>query len=140
MGHPRHPQNKTDKIHKKNSQNVGPTLLSSNTLLPMCGHVQRHMPALSNEVDASGPDMKHLNSTTTTNHMEQQQRKQLQDRLGFDQHLLQCVLHQLPLHPRQWNMVTATCSELRDAVDGGRKGLRREIRNEHEETVWRDQG
>ena len=53
--------------------------------------------------------------------MEQQQRQQLHQRLGLDQNLLQCVVHQLAVHPRQWHMVAATCSELRDAVDGGRE-------------------
>ena len=76
--------------------------------------------------------MNQMNTTTTTNNTEHQ-RQQIQDSLGLDQHLLQCVVHQLPLHPRQWNMVAATCSELRDAVDGGREALRREIRNEHSE-------
>ena len=99
----------------------------------LSGLIKRGPHRLSGNVDMNQMD------ATATNTSNEQQRKQLQDRLGLDQHLLQCVLHQLPLHPRQWNMVTATCSELRDAVDGGRKRLRREIRNEHEETVWRDQ-
>ena len=76
--------------------------------------------------------------------MEQQQRQQLHQRLGLDQHLLQCVVHLLPVHPRQWNMVAATCSELRDAVDGGREALQHEMCSEHrverlEETRWRGQ-
>ena len=74
----------------------------------------------------------------------QQQRQQLQDSLGLGQHLLQCVVHQLPLHPRQWSMVAATCLELRDAVVGGREALRGEMCSEHrverlEETRWRGQ-
>ena len=83
-------------------------------------------------------EMNHMNTTTTTtNDMEQQQRQRLHQRL--DQHMLQCVVHQLPVHPRQWNMVAATCSELRDAVDGGREALQRALCNEHEQTCWRGQ-
>ena len=49
----------------------------------------------------------HRHESNERNSNEQQQRQQLHQRL--DQH--QCVLHQLPVHPRQWNMLAATCSE-----------------------------
>ena len=63
-----------------------------------------------------------------------QQGQQLHHRLALDQ--LRCVVLQLPVHPRQWDMVAATCSELRDAVDGGRKVLRRAICIEHQQKHW----
>ena len=63
-------------------------------------------------------------NTATTNNMEEQQLPQLPQ-------LHRCVVHQLPVHPRQWHMVAATCSELRDAVDGGREVLRCEMCSEH---------
>ena len=60
----------------------------------------------------------------------QQRRQQLHGR-GLDQQILQRLVQQLPLHPRQWNMAAATCSELRDALDEGRKILQRAICSEH---------
>ena len=70
----------------------------------------------------------------------EQQRQQLHQRLGLDQHLLQCVVHLLPVHPRHWNMVAVTCSELRAAVNSGREALRCDVRfAAGTSRRWRDQ-
>jgi len=62
--------------------------------------------------------------------------QQLRDSLDLNQHLLQCVIRQLPVHPRQWSMLAATCSELRDAVDDECEAQRHDICSEYNEIDW----
>ena len=50
--------------------------------------------------------------------------------------LLTWVVHQLPVHPREWSMLAATCTQLRDAVADGREQLRAEVCGDDD---WCDQ-
>ena len=46
--------------------------------------------------------------------------------------MLECVLRQLPVHPRQWGMTATTCTELSEAVANLRELTAQAICDEHE--------